>query len=185
LEKTKMNQYLEKEENPFFCYWCGGQVQIPNYALSMACPHCGREIDLQPYEIETPYFRALSTLGEVTIRGRGVYSGPMLNAGRLVVDGVLDSEFNCRELIIEKFGQVLRKGRAGWVHVPAGSKVRLDVPLEVRFATVSGHFELPSLNALKRVIVMQGGMLQTSLSANSLEIERGAIFEGGIVTNCT
>lgn len=175
---------MEGEDNPFFCYWCGGQVQIPKYAVSMACPHCGKEIDLRSYEIETPYFRPLATLGEVHIAGRGVYSGPVLHAGRLVVDGVLDAEFTCRELIIEKFGQVLRKGKAGWVHVPAGSKVRLDVPLDVRFATVSGHFELPALNVLKRIMVMQGGILQTALTAGALEIERGAFFEGGVIANC-
>ncbi len=152
---------------------------LPN-TVSVACPACGRAIDVDSYEIDTVFTRQITTHGEVLVGLRGRYQGPGIRAKRITVYGTLDAQFECEELILGKIAQLGVPGKFRMLSVVAGSRVVLEKPMEVEEARIFGHLEIPKLRVRGRVTVGRGGELLGRVEAESVLVEPGGKFDGDV-----
>ena len=160
------------------CFHCGARNEVPANAISLHCTACNKSIDIGSYEVESNQSRPLRTHGEVTIGPRGKYHGEKLIAGRLIVTGVLDTPFECEELIIGRVAYLSDTGKAERIYVLPGARGRCAKPLITDAAEIAGQFDLPLLAVHRHLKIVRGGVLACELFAVALDVEKGGCFEG-------
>ncbi len=163
------------------CFSCGADNHVPVDAVTLHCTRCSKPIDLSDYSIDGMSNRKIQTYGEVTIGIRGKYAGSKLKAGRLIVLGALEAQFECDELVVGKFALVTSEGTARALYVLTGGKVKLPGTFRLAEAHIYGELEVEALKAEGILAVYKGGSLVSDIEASSVKVERGAYFEGNIV----
>ncbi|MEZ5405131.1 MAG: polymer-forming cytoskeletal protein [Verrucomicrobiia bacterium] len=163
------------------CFACGAMHELAPDVITLNCYECGKPIDLSSYKIESLFNRRIQTHGEVFITARGKYQASNLTAGRLVVEGILEASYECRELALGKVAHLAVAGKADRVVILPGARLRFSdfahyiTTTQIR---VEGHLEVELLKFNGEVVVGEGGSLSGNLEVESLMVEKGGNFEG-------
>jgi hypothetical protein len=160
------------------CFHCMAEQEVPVNAVSLHCSRCGKAIDIGSYEIDHTNSREIRTHGEVQIGTRAKYVGSFLRAGRLVVWGVLDAPFDCKEFVAGKMAFVSSGGTAKALHILPGARVRFQHPLTVEQAYISGQLDIENLTVHNELVIKRGGVLNANVQTSTIHVERGASYEG-------
>lgn len=163
------------------CFSCDTEKQIVADVIQANCDHCGKAIDLSDYQIESLYSRPIQTNGEVFISPRGKYQGPPLVAGCLVVQGIVEGNFECEKLVLGKVAHLAGKGHAQSVVISPGARLRFSEfsqHVKTTVLRIEGHLEVELLKLRGEVVVGKTGVLVGNVEVGRFQVEKGGSFEG-------
>ena len=163
------------------CFSCDVEKEIAVDVIHANCNLCGKAIDLSDYQIETLHSRQIQTNGEVFISPRGKYQAPLLIAGRLVMQGIIEGDFECDELVLGKVAHLIGKGHAKQVVISPGARLRFSEfsqQIKTTLLRIEGHLEVELLKLRGEVVVEKTGVLVGNVEVNRFQVEKGGSFEG-------
>jgi len=160
------------------CFACSHKQTVTSAAQSSLCPQCGSYIDLRDFKISGPFGRSIQTQGEVHILPKGECSAAKVACNSAYVEGRLrGSLFATHEVRIRSqekiFGSVETK------KLIIERKCNCEFMRAVKVQTVEIYGRMSArLYCDGQVKILKGGILEGSLYAKSIVVEKGGIFSG-------
>ncbi|MEQ1860982.1 MAG: polymer-forming cytoskeletal protein [Chthoniobacteraceae bacterium] len=160
------------------CFACAHKQTVSSVAQSSLCPQCGSYIDLRDFKIAGPFGRSVQTQGEVHILPKGECSAAKVACNSAYIEGKLrgalmathDVRVRTREKI---FGSIETRT----LIVEKKCDCECVRPLKAQNAEISGRISA-RLYCDGQVKILKGGVLEGTLYARSIVVEKGGIFSG-------
>jgi cytoskeletal protein CcmA (bactofilin family)/predicted RNA-binding Zn-ribbon protein involved in translation (DUF1610 family) len=160
------------------CFACGHKQTVTSAAQSSLCPQCGSYIDLRDFNISGPFGRSIQTQGEVHILPKGDCSAAKVACNSAIIEGKLRGTlFATHEVHIRSREKIFGAVETKKLFVDKRSDCEFVRPLKVQTAEIAGKVSA-RLFCDGPVKILKGGVLEGSLYARSIVVEKGGIFSG-------
>jgi cytoskeletal protein CcmA (bactofilin family)/predicted RNA-binding Zn-ribbon protein involved in translation (DUF1610 family) len=160
------------------CFSCAHKQTVSSAAQSTLCPQCGSYIDLRDFKIGGPFGRSVQTQGEIHILPKGECSSAKVACNSAYLEGklrgVLIATHDVRVRTKEKiFGAIETRN----LIIERKCDCEFVRPVKVQNAEISGRISA-MLYCDGQVKILKGGVLEGTLHAKSIVVEKGGIFSG-------
>lgn len=160
------------------CFSCQHKQTVSGAAQSSLCPQCGSYIDLKDFKIDGPFGRSIQTQGDVIVSPKGDCTSARIACNTARIEGKLrgvlyatnEARFRTKEKII---GAVETRKLV----VEKKCDCEFARTIKVQTAEISGRISARIVCA-GQVKINKGGVLEGTLYAKSIVVEKGGIFSG-------
>lgn len=160
------------------CFSCAHKQTVSSAAQSSLCPQCGSYIDLRDFKIGGPFGRSIQTQGEVHILSKGECSAAKVACNSAYIEGRLRGTlFATHEVRVRTREKIFGTIETRLLIVEKKCECECLRPLKVQSAEISGHISA-RLFCDGQVKILKGGVLEGTLYAKSIVVEKGGIFSG-------
>jgi cytoskeletal protein CcmA (bactofilin family) len=160
------------------CFECKRKHEVSDAATSTNCPGCSAHIDLRDYKIITPFSRSIRTRGDLHLTPKGDLSSTSVICQSALIEGKLRGNLQCEESVTINFSGKI-PGRLVAKHVTLERKSDVQCFRRVTVGTIDIKGRMSAeIVATGAVRIDKTGMLEGSVTAKSIEIEKGGIFSG-------
>ena len=162
------------------CFSCGHKQSVSSAAQSSLCPHCGSYIDLRDFKIAGPFGRSIQTQGEVHITSRGECSSAKVGCNSASIEGKLrGSLFATHEVHLKTKERILGSIETKLLVVEKRCDCEVVRTVKAQAIEIFGRI---SANVFcdGQVKINKGGILEGSLHARSIVVDKGGIFSGDL-----
>jgi len=175
------NLWTRQHNSQIECFECKAKQEVSSAASSTICPACSAHIDLQDYKITTSFSRTIRTHGEVHITARGDLSSSTVVCRSALIEGKLRGSMHCSETATINFsGKIPGRLVATHVLVERKAEVQFFRRLRVKTIEIRGHMT-GEVIADGVVVIHKTGCLDGDVTARSISVEKGGIFNGQLV----
>jgi len=163
------------------CFECKRKHEVSDAATSTNCPGCSAHIDLRDYKITTSFSRTIRTRGDIHLTAKGDLSSTSVICESALIEGKLRGNLQCDESVTINFtGKI--PGRLTAQHVTIERKADIQCFRRVRVGSIDIKGRMSAeIIATGAVTIYKTGMLDGSVTAKSIAIEKGGIFSGQLV----
>jgi cytoskeletal protein CcmA (bactofilin family)/DNA-directed RNA polymerase subunit RPC12/RpoP len=163
------------------CFECKRKHEVSDAATSTNCPGCSAHIDLRDYKITTTFSRSIRTRGELHLTSKGDLSSTSVICRSALIEGKLRGNLQCDETVTVNYtGKIPGRIVAKHITVEKKSDVQCFRRLRVETIDIKGRMS-GGIVATGAVIVHKTGVLEGSVTAKSIAIEKGGTFSGQLV----
>lgn len=160
------------------CFSCAHKQTVSSAAQSSLCPQCGSYIDLRDFKIGGPFGRSIQTQGEVHILPKGECSAAKVACNSAYIEGKLRGTlFATHEIRVRTREKIFGSIETRLLVVEKKCECECLRPIKVQTAEISGHISA-RLFCDGQVKILKGGVLEGTLYARSIVVEKGGIFSG-------
>lgn len=160
------------------CFSCGHKQTVTSAAQSSLCPQCGSYIDLRDFKIGGPFGRSIQTQGEVHILAKGECSAAKVACNSATLEGKLRGTLIAtHEIRVKTKEKVMGAVEARTLIIEKKCDCEFVRPVKVQSAEISGRISA-RLYCDGQVKINKGGVLEGTLHAKSIVVEKGGIFSG-------
>jgi len=175
------NLWTRQHNSQIECFECKAKQEVSSAASSTICPACSAHIDLQDYKITTSFSRTIRTHGEVHITARGDLSSSTVVCRSALIEGKLRGSMHCSETATINFsGKIPGRLVATHVLVERKAEVQFFRRLRVKTIEIRGHMT-GEVIADGVVVIHKTGCLDGDVTARSISVEKGGIFNGQLI----
>ena len=168
-------------EREVLCFACQAPQVVSSAAESTQCPKCGSYIDLRDFKISGPFGRSIQTQGEVYIGPKGDATSQRILCGEARVEGKMRGQMICTGTIaVRVTGKLQGSMEGGTVVVEKKSDIEFVRPLKAKNVQIDGHVK-GQIHCDGRVTINKKGVLEGTVYAKSIVVEKGGIFSGNLV----
>lgn len=129
-----------KPKREICCLGCNTVYLVVANAQSSQCPKCCTYASFRDHVVELPTNQRIETRGNVVIRKKGRYYGPLLKCHDLQILGQLDAPVDCTgEVTFHKDCRINHPIRCGNLKVPRGVKVEFLHPVSTIDSRIGGE----------------------------------------------
>jgi len=171
---------FKKKPRSIHCYRCGANHEVSGYARSTICPSCAANIDLSPLTVEVQVSREVDIRSHLTIKKTA-----LLNSSRAVcttaeIAGKFYGNLLCERLLTLSFQGVCQaRMTAQRIVVTAAADLATAFPLQAEEVEIRGRVR-SNIIATRSVRLRKGATVEGSITTRRLQIDKGAIFTGGM-----
>ena len=175
----KVGKLLSRETvRDIACLSCGRQQQVSSSAQSSLCPSCGSYIDLRDFRIAGPFGRSIQTQGAVIVTSKGDLSSSRVVCREATIEGQLRGTLNCTGVVHVKVrGKILGTIDSQHVVIERKADVEFMRPLKGHAIEINGKISA-RIVCEGLVTINQGGVMEGTIHAKSINIEKGGVFSG-------
>lgn len=160
------------------CFACSHKQTVTSAAQSTLCPQCGSYIDLRDFNIAGPFGRSIQTQGEVHILPKGDCSAAKVACNSALLEGKLRGTlFATHEVRVKSREKIFGAIESKKLVVEKKCDCEFVRPIKVQTAEISGRISA-RLFCDGPVKILKGGVLEGSLYARSIVVEKGGTFSG-------
>ena len=174
LWKSKRSSVIE-------CFDCQRKQEVSGAATSTICPSCSAHIDLSDYKITTNFSRSIRTKGEVRVTTKGDLSSSSVRCRRALIEGRLRGNLDCAgTIVINTSGKILGRLSASEIVVEKRCEVQFFRRVRVGNIEIRGRMS-GEVVADGMVTIRKNGVLEGSVTAKAINVEKGGTFSGQVV----
>ena len=174
LWKSKRSSVIE-------CFDCQRKQEVSGAATSTICPSCSAHIDLSDYKITTSFSRSIRTKGEVHVTTKGDLSSSSVRCRRALIEGRLRGNLDCAgTIVINTSGKILGRLSASEIVVEKRCEVQFFRRVRVGNIEIRGRMS-GEVVADGMVTIRKNGVLEGSVTAKAINVEKGGTFSGQVV----
>jgi cytoskeletal protein CcmA (bactofilin family) len=163
------------------CFDCKAKQEISAAASSTICPACSAHIDLRDYKITTVFSRNIKTHGEIHLTTKGDLSSNSVICRSAVIEGKLRGNLHCAGLaMINYVGKMPGRLTAKAVIVDRKADVQFFRQMKVGTIEIRGQMT-GEVVAETTVEIHKSGSLDGSVTARSINVEKGGKFTGQLI----
>ncbi len=160
------------------CFSCGHKQTVTSAAQSSLCPQCGSYIDLRDFKIGGPFGRSIQTQGEVHVLPKGEISAAKVACNSAFVEGKLRGTlFATHEVRLKSKEKLSGAIETRTLIVEKKCDCECVRSVKVQNAEIHGRISA-RLFCDGQVKILKGGVLEGTLYAKSIVVEKGGIFSG-------
>lgn len=160
------------------CFSCGHKQTVSSAAQSSLCPQCGSYIDLRDFKIGGPFGRSIQTQGEVHVLPKGECSAAKVACNSAYIEGKLRGTLIAtHEIRLRTKEKILGSVEARHLVIEKKCDCEFVRPVKVQSAEISGHISA-RLYCDGQVQILKGGVLEGTIYARSIVVEKGGVFSG-------
>jgi cytoskeletal protein CcmA (bactofilin family)/predicted RNA-binding Zn-ribbon protein involved in translation (DUF1610 family) len=160
------------------CFSCGAKQQTSSEAQSTSCPACGSYIDLRDFKIAGSFGRSIQTQGDVIITSKGDVTSGRIGCGSAIVEGKMRGLLFCTGTVrIKVKGRFLGAMETQKFIVEKKCDVEFARPIKAQQAEINGKISA-RLMCEGPVTINKGGILEGTVYARAINVEKGGIFSG-------
>ncbi len=175
----KLSKFISREKiRDVTCFGCRAKQQVSSEVQSTTCPQCGSYIDLREFRIAGPFGRSIQTQGEVIITAKADVTSSRIACGSAYIEGKLKGTVICTgEMRVRLQGKCLGSIDTERLVIEKKSDVEFVRPVKTRAIEINGQVSAMIL-CEGRVTIKKGGVLEGTVHAKAIEVEKGGIFSG-------
>jgi cytoskeletal protein CcmA (bactofilin family) len=163
------------------CFDCKATQEISSAASSTICPKCSKHIDLRDYKISTSFSRSIRTHGQVHLTTKGDLSSSSVTCHSALIEGKMRGNMNCLGTATINFsGKIPGRLTAEHVVVERKSVVQFFRRVQVKSIEIRGRMT-GEIIAEGAVIISRNATLDGNVTAKSISVEKGGIFNGQLI----
>lgn len=167
-----------KQPRDVKCFDCGTAQRVMPSARSSNCPKCGAYIDLQDIKVNSPFSRNFRTHGHLYVGPKGICNSVRAECGSAKVEGELGGNLTCAGILeLRRVGRMPGAIKARTLIVHRKTEAQFGRPIKATDVDIAGDIRA-DIHAEGTVRIRGSGSLHGSVTAKSLVIEKGAVFEG-------
>jgi cytoskeletal protein CcmA (bactofilin family)/predicted RNA-binding Zn-ribbon protein involved in translation (DUF1610 family) len=160
------------------CFSCGHHQTVTSAAQSSLCPQCGSYIDLRDFKISGAFGRTIQTQGEIVVLAKGEISSAKVSCHSAIIEGKLRGTlFATHEVRIRTRERILGAIETGRLIIEKRAQCEFVRPVKAHTVEISGKVSA-LVHCDGQVKILKGGMLEGTLHAKSIVVEKGGIFSG-------
>jgi len=177
----RLNRILHREQvRQINCLYCTAQQKVSSLASSGSCVVCGHYLDFRDFKIDGNFSKNIETHGTLTITRTGELSSPRAACTAAVVIGKLNGNLVCSTTAhIRTRGRMIGSIEARHLIIDRQADVEFVRPLHVGAAEING--KISARIFADSVLINKNGALEGTVTAKSIQIERGGIFHGDLI----
>jgi cytoskeletal protein CcmA (bactofilin family) len=169
--------FTRQTVRPITCFRCGADQEISAAAKSVACRQCGAYVDVRDFKISSAHNRVIETQGTIFITKSGELTSPRAVCGQAVIRGPFQGSLICSGTARVRWkGRIIGALEAKELLVERGADVDMARIIRARRVEVCG--KLSARIVADVVAVKKRGMLEGSIHAKAINIEKGGFFSG-------
>ena len=175
----KVSKFISREKiRDVACFSCGTRQQVSHEAQSTSCAQCGSYLDLRDFKIAGPFGRSIQTQGDVIITPKGDVHGARLACASALIEGKVKGTIHCTGTArLKVSGKFLGVMEAHHLLIEKKCDVEFVRAVKVQSVEVNGKMSA-RLTCDGPVTVNKGGVLEGTVYAKSMNVEKGGIFSG-------
>ncbi len=179
---SKLTKMVSGEKiREIVCFSCGHHQQVSSQAQSSQCPQCSSYVDLRDFKIAGPFGRSIQTQGEVAISPKGDVTSAKISCGSAVVEGKLRGILYCTGVARLKVqGKFQGHVEVNELVIDKKAAVEFTRPVKAKSVTVQGKTSA-QIHCEGGVTIASGGVLEGTVHARAITVEKGGIFSGDLV----
>jgi cytoskeletal protein CcmA (bactofilin family) len=163
------------------CFDCKATQEISSAATSTICPKCSKHIDLRDYKIATSFSRSIRTHGQVHLTAKGDLSSSSVICRSALIEGKLRGNLQCFGTATINFsGKIPGRLTAEHILVERKSVVQFFRRVRVKSIEIRGQVT-GEIIAEGTVIIHRNAVLDGNVTAKSISVEKGGIFNGQLI----
>jgi cytoskeletal protein CcmA (bactofilin family) len=163
------------------CFSCRHTHEVSSSAQSSLCPQCGSYIDIRDFRIDGPFARSVQTQGLVHLSPKADVASHRLLCGSAKIEGRFRGRIVCSgEAVILTNGHYEGDIDAAKVVVHKKANVDFHRPVYAREVEVNGKTKA-TLVCDGRVTIQKKGVLEGTIYARAITVEKGGIFSGSLI----
>jgi cytoskeletal protein CcmA (bactofilin family)/Zn finger protein HypA/HybF involved in hydrogenase expression len=163
------------------CFDCKATQEVSTAAHSTICPKCSKHIDLRDYKITTSFSRSIRTNGQVHLTAKGDLSSSNVVCRSALIEGKLRGNLQCLgRATINFVGKIPGRLTAEHILVERKSVVQFFRRVRVKTIEIRGRMT-GEVIAQGTVIIHRNATLDGNVTAKSISVERGGIFNGQLI----
>lgn len=160
------------------CFSCAHKQQVSSSAQSSLCPQCGSYIDLRDFKIGGPFGRSIQTQGEVFINSKADVSSARIACHSAHLEGKMRGTLAAtHEVFVKTKEKILGGIETKRLIIEKRCNTEFVRPIKAQSAVINGRLSA-RLFCEGGVTINKGGMLEGTLYAKSIIVEKGGIFSG-------
>jgi cytoskeletal protein CcmA (bactofilin family) len=160
------------------CFACGHKQTVSTAAQSSLCPQCGSYIDLRDFKISGPFGRSIQTQGDIEVLAKGEVSAAKVACHSAYIEGKLRGALVAsHEVRFKTKEKVLGAVETPKLIIEKRCDCEFARPIKVQNAEISGRISA-RLFCDGQVKINKGGVLEGTVFAKSIVVEKGGIFSG-------
>lgn len=170
-----------KRSNVVECFDCQRKQEVSGAATSTICPSCSAHIDLSDYKITTNFSRSIRTKGDVHVTVKGDLSSSSVRCQRAVIEGKLRGNLDCAgTVVIRSSGKMAGKLSASEIVIEKRATVQFFRRVRAGSIEIRGRMS-GEIIANGLVTIRKYAMLEGSVTARAINVEKGGVFSGQLV----
>ncbi len=163
------------------CFSCRGTQEVSSDAQSSLCPHCGSYIDIRDFRIAGPFARSIQTQGLLHLTVKADVASHRILCGRARIEGRFRGRILCTgEAVIQVDGHYEGQIEAARLEVHKKANVEFHQPVHAQSFEICGRARA-TLVCEGRVVIQKKGVLEGTVYARAITVEKGGIFSGSLV----
>ncbi len=160
------------------CFSCAHKQTVSSAAQSTLCPQCGSYIDLRDFKIGGPFGRSIQTQGEVHVTSKGECSAAKVACNSAYIEGKLRGTlFATNEVRVRTREKILGTVETRHLIIEKKCDCEFVRPVKAQSVEINGRISA-RLFCDGQVKILKGGVLEGTLHARSIVVEKGGIFSG-------
>jgi cytoskeletal protein CcmA (bactofilin family)/predicted RNA-binding Zn-ribbon protein involved in translation (DUF1610 family) len=178
----KLSKFISRETSrEVTCFSCRKTHEVSSSAQSSLCPQCGSYIDIRDFRIAGPFARSIQTQGLVHLSEGADVASHRILCGRARVEGRFRGKIVCTgEATIQIAGHYEGEIDAGKLVIHKKADVEFHRPVHGETIEVNGKTRA-TLVCSGRVVINKKGVLEGTIYARSIVVEKGGIFSGSLI----
>jgi len=160
------------------CHKCGNTHGIPRYIHSTRCPTCDAEIVIGDFSLTSHAARPIDLRGCLWIGMKASLAGHEAFCTDAIIEGALDGNIVCENSIeFRNSARLTNRLRAQRMRVVRDVRIEFGGDCEVENLDIEGIVD-GDIVATGLVTVQRTGQLLGTVTASSVQVERGGIWNG-------
>jgi cytoskeletal protein CcmA (bactofilin family) len=182
----RFGKWINREKSrSITCFSCREKHEVPTSAESSLCPRCGSYIDIRDFRIEGPFARSIQTQGLVHLSSTADVACPRILCGSARIEGRFRGKIICTEESTIRMGGHY-EGEIDSEKILIHSKADVDFqhPVYSRALDIDGKTR-GTFICEGRVTIRKKGVLEGTIYARSIAVDKGGIFSGSLIIGQT
>jgi len=177
----RFTRFIRQEKiRTIHCFDCKGQQQVSSFAKSSFCPHCGGYIDLRDFKITGNFSRSIQTQGLITIGPKGDVASSKIGCGSAILRGKLQGNLVCTGTArIKTKNRIV--GGIDAQHLIIEKRSDIEFARTIKASIVEIHGKMSARIVADSVKISKTGILEGTVYAKSISVDKGGIFHGELV----
>ena len=177
----RLARFIRQEKiRTIHCFDCKGQQQVSSFAKSSFCPHCGGYIDLRDFKITGNFSRSIQTQGLIVIGPKADVASSKIGCGGAVIRGKLGGNLVCTGVARFKTKNRIVGGIAVQ-HLIIEKRSDIEFARTIKAGVVEIHGKMSARITADCVKISKTGILEGTVYAKSISVDKGGIFHGELV----
>ncbi len=177
----KVSKWFSRDKTRVItCFSCREKQEVPASSQSSLCPQCGSYIDIRDFRIAGPFARSIQTQGLVHLSPDADVASHRILCGSARIEGRFRGKILCTgEATVRFNGQYDGEIDADVLVIHPKSKVEFVVPVYGQTIEINGNAR--GTVCAGRVIINKKGILEGTVYARAITVEKGAFFSGSLI----
>lgn len=182
---SRITRIFQREKiRTIHCFDCKGKQQISSFAKSSFCTHCGGYIDLRDFKIIGNFSRSIQTQGLVDIGPKGDVTSSKIGCANGILRGKLHGNLLCTGTLRVKTKNRIMGG-IDVENLVIEKRSEVEFVRMIKAVTVEINGKTSARITADKVKITKSGILEGTVYAKSISVDKGGIFRGELVIGRT